>query len=155
MKTLQVKNDELSSTLSNIQQIQTRRRSRLDGENNKLYSSESVIRNLQKELENLKLENDSLFYQLQRIKEKAEVQKNSCNCKVDKMMKIQNKKKFENHRLHFQSIYSEAKSSKNLSLKSNETVNEKLEEDLFKQNASFNCSSLNILSKSQNKEKSL
>ncbi|GFU35016.1 dynein regulatory complex subunit 4 [Nephila pilipes] len=122
MKTLQVKNDELSSTLSNIQQIQTRRRSRLDGENNKLY-----------------------------IKEKAELQKNSCNCKVDKMMKIQNKKKFENHRLHFQSIYSEAKSSKNLALKSNE----KLEEDLLKQNASFNCSSLNILSKSQNKEKSL
>ncbi|GFU35015.1 dynein regulatory complex subunit 4 [Nephila pilipes] len=151
MKTLQVKNDELSSTLSNIQQIQTRRRSRLDGENNKLYSSESVIRNFQKELENLKLENDSLFYQLQRIKEKAELQKNSCNCKVDKMMKIQNKKKFENHRLHFQSIYSEAKSSKNLALKSNE----KLEEDLLKQNASFNCSSLNILSKSQNKEKSL
>ncbi|GFY47937.1 dynein regulatory complex subunit 4 [Trichonephila inaurata madagascariensis] len=115
----------------------------------KLKSTESVIRNLQRELDNLKLENDSLFYQLQRIKEKVEPRKISCSCKV-KEMSVQNEKSMKNHHLHFQQIKSSVKGLKNSSLVSNPTVNKKSEESLFKEK-SFKCSSLNLLDKSQNK----
>ncbi|GFY43144.1 dynein regulatory complex subunit 4 [Trichonephila inaurata madagascariensis] len=114
-----------------------------------LKSTESVIRNLQRELDNLKLENDSLFYQLQRIKEKVEPRKISCSCKV-KEMSVQNEKSMKNHHLHFQQIKSSVKGLKNSSLVSNPTVNKKSEESLFKEK-SFKCSSLNLLDKSQNK----
>ncbi|GFV68039.1 dynein regulatory complex subunit 4 [Trichonephila clavipes] len=128
--------------------LKVRRQSRLNGGDNKLYSTESVIRNLQRELDNLKLENDSLFYQLQRIKEKEELRKISCSCKV-KEMSVQNEKSMKNH-LHFQQIKSTVKGLKNSSLVSNPTVNKKTEESLFKEK-SFKGSSLNLLDKSQNK----
>ncbi|KAG8198849.1 hypothetical protein JTE90_015068 [Oedothorax gibbosus] len=64
LKILQMKNDTLSESLKGLQVIQTKRRRKFDLEDNKLFSSESIIRNLKRELKKITLENDFLLSQL-------------------------------------------------------------------------------------------
>ncbi|GIX76423.1 hypothetical protein CDAR_419091 [Caerostris darwini] len=122
IKTLQMKIDLLSTSLNDFQQIQGRHQGKLDYKDNK-FNSSSIIRNLQRELEKLKLENDSLFSQLQKVKINQELQKNSYTITASKVTKYAGKKILENPQLHLECNDITAK---NPNMSSNFTIKKKL-----------------------------